>query len=302
MRSAPVTGTAPAVAPTRASLAPAFAGAGALAIKTPPASVANQPVMAKLAPPPAPVSFAAQQQQLASNGGRPLAPTQVAQLRQSAPPNAGPTTLFKPAAVTPATGGLKPAREGLTAAAPVAGVSNSGFVSRPVAAVQPPAAQQTLSRPTTPVTPTASRVPQPPTVTGSSKVARPPATGGSSNAPQPVVNPNTAHVPQPPLTTATPPHVAQPHVAQPTATTNRVTTGATGGAATHPATTTGGAGAPQAAAAAGSAGQGAGQSGGSASDPTGQVKKHKSTKVTTPPVAPKDEHQDSEKGRKGAGR
>jgi hypothetical protein len=56
-------------------------------VPRPPAAVANQPVVVKIAPPPPPVSFARRQQALQSNPGVPLNPEQVQQIRQSSPPS-----------------------------------------------------------------------------------------------------------------------------------------------------------------------------------------------------------------------
>jgi hypothetical protein len=58
-------------------------------VAAPPASMMSRQVVAKAPPPPAPVSFQSQQAALAQNGGRPLAPTQVQQIRSQAPPTAG---------------------------------------------------------------------------------------------------------------------------------------------------------------------------------------------------------------------
>jgi hypothetical protein len=108
MRSAPVTGMAPAVVPTRASLAAAPEGGRALV--APPASIQNRAVVAKMAPPPPPVPFAAKQQALAANGGRPLNPSQETAIRQSHPAFASANqATYKPAAHVPAGGGLKAA-------------------------------------------------------------------------------------------------------------------------------------------------------------------------------------------------
>jgi hypothetical protein len=77
-----VVGTAAPVVPVRASVLAATSNARAIA---PPASIANRPVVARLAPPPAPVSFAAKQSLLAANPGRPVAPQQLQVIRQQTP-------------------------------------------------------------------------------------------------------------------------------------------------------------------------------------------------------------------------
>jgi len=75
--SAPVAYNAPAVAPSKQ----AVLGSGAPAATKPPAALANRQVVAKTAPPPPPVSFAKQQQAIQSNGGKPLAMSQVRQIQ-----------------------------------------------------------------------------------------------------------------------------------------------------------------------------------------------------------------------------
>lgn len=132
MQTAPPMGSAPAIVPTRASLAAVNTNESA---KAPPSAIESRAVVANVAPRPAPIPFAAKQQALAANGGRPLAPAQEAAIRQSSPTLSSPNTaLVKPASYSPNGGGLKPARGGLTAAAPVAGAAGQGFVPRTVAA------------------------------------------------------------------------------------------------------------------------------------------------------------------------
>ncbi|HMI52869.1 MAG TPA: DUF6600 domain-containing protein [Candidatus Saccharimonadales bacterium] len=76
--SAPVAYNAPAVAPSRQ----AVLGGGAAARVRPPAALQARAVVAKTAPPPAPATFAKQQQAIEANGGRPLAPSQTRQIEQ----------------------------------------------------------------------------------------------------------------------------------------------------------------------------------------------------------------------------
>jgi hypothetical protein len=73
--SAHVNATTPTVAPQQKSVL----GAGAVSAVRPPARFQERPVVAKATPPPAPVSFVKQQQEIQTNGGRPPA---VSQLRQ----------------------------------------------------------------------------------------------------------------------------------------------------------------------------------------------------------------------------
>ncbi|HET8925780.1 MAG TPA: DUF6600 domain-containing protein [Candidatus Acidoferrum sp.] len=75
--SAPVAAAAPAVAPPRQ----AVLGAGATTNVKPPASLETRAVVAKTAPPPAPVSFAKQQQAIKANEGRPIAISQMRQIQ-----------------------------------------------------------------------------------------------------------------------------------------------------------------------------------------------------------------------------
>src|SRR5207253_3131056 len=60
-------------------------GAGAEARVRPPAPALSRPVVARMAPPPAPVSFAKQQEIVRENGGRPPA---ISQIRLAQPENA----------------------------------------------------------------------------------------------------------------------------------------------------------------------------------------------------------------------
>ena len=73
--SAPSAPMTPAVAPQQRS----FLGAGAAARVTPPANVAARAVVARNAPPPAPISVSRQVQAVQSNGGRPLASSEIRQ-------------------------------------------------------------------------------------------------------------------------------------------------------------------------------------------------------------------------------
>jgi hypothetical protein len=87
MRQAQVIGAAPKVAPQRESVLAAGNGRKASA---PPASMTSRPVVAKLAPPPPAVSFAAKQQMLQQHPGTPVAPAQLQSLRTQAARNPAP--------------------------------------------------------------------------------------------------------------------------------------------------------------------------------------------------------------------
>ncbi|HEY2461175.1 MAG TPA: DUF6600 domain-containing protein [Candidatus Acidoferrum sp.] len=75
--TAQVSAGAPAIVPQRQ----AVVGAGrAENVRRPPATVVNRTVVAKTAPPPAPVSFERRQQAIQANGGQPIAKSQARQL------------------------------------------------------------------------------------------------------------------------------------------------------------------------------------------------------------------------------
>ena len=99
---AQVVGSTAPIAPVRESVL--ARPAGAAAVRTPPARVADRAVFAKTAPPPPPVSFAARQQALQANGGRPLDPAKVESLRAT-------DHAARPAVVrSPAAGVARPER------------------------------------------------------------------------------------------------------------------------------------------------------------------------------------------------
>jgi hypothetical protein len=81
MASAPVMGSTAAIAPRRESVL-----AGQVRTNVPPARFADRQVVMHSAPPPPPVSFAAKQHALESNGGRPLDTNTMNSLRTNAPP------------------------------------------------------------------------------------------------------------------------------------------------------------------------------------------------------------------------
>jgi hypothetical protein len=85
------TTAAPAIAPVRQSVLGVNAG---MSVKTPPSAIASRPVVARLAPPRAPVSFASEQAAIRANGGRPLSATQLLRMRPYTP--ATPVRLASP--------------------------------------------------------------------------------------------------------------------------------------------------------------------------------------------------------------
>jgi hypothetical protein len=76
-----VTGFAPAIAPERVSV---MAG-GMVAVRTPPAMIVQRTVVVRSAPAPPPVAFAARQEALRQNPGRPLDANQMNTLRAAQP-------------------------------------------------------------------------------------------------------------------------------------------------------------------------------------------------------------------------
>ena len=86
------TSAAPAIVPARESVLGANAGR---AVRTPPRALVDRAVVARLAPPRAPVSFNREQAAIRANGGRPLAMTQLSQMRPNTP--ATPVRLARPA-------------------------------------------------------------------------------------------------------------------------------------------------------------------------------------------------------------
>ncbi len=77
---APVAFSAPNGAPSRQSVL----GAGAPTSRRPPEQTLSRPVVAKTAPPPAPVSFAKQQEAVQANGGRPLGTSELRRMQPQA--------------------------------------------------------------------------------------------------------------------------------------------------------------------------------------------------------------------------
>ncbi|HEV2270108.1 MAG TPA: DUF6600 domain-containing protein [Steroidobacteraceae bacterium] len=85
------TSAAPPIVPGRESVLGANAGR---VVKAPPRALADRPVVARLAPPRAPVSFTREQAAIRANGGRPLPVTQLSQMRPNTP--AVPVRLARP--------------------------------------------------------------------------------------------------------------------------------------------------------------------------------------------------------------
>jgi hypothetical protein len=158
---AQVLGAAPPVAPQRESLV----GAGANAnVARPSQAVMTRQVVNRAAPPPAPVSFQARQAAIAQNQGRPLAPEQVAQIRQQQPAAAMNAAPVRSAAAPTSQTNRLDSRP--PSARPVPNVAPAGqqpAVSRPaVVPSERPAAQ---ARPTPEARPVPAAQPAPAAVT-----------------------------------------------------------------------------------------------------------------------------------------
>jgi hypothetical protein len=77
-------GVGPAIMPVRESV---LGRRPDMNVRRPPAAFVNRPVVARVAPPPAPVPFERQQEAIRANGGRPLARSQITQLQPVAAVN-----------------------------------------------------------------------------------------------------------------------------------------------------------------------------------------------------------------------
>jgi hypothetical protein len=76
------TTAAPAITPVQQSVLGASAGR---AVRTPPRALVDRPVVARLTPPRAPVSFAREQAAIRANGGRPLPMAELSRMRPNTP-------------------------------------------------------------------------------------------------------------------------------------------------------------------------------------------------------------------------
>jgi len=206
IRSAQVIGTAP-VAPNRQSVLGAAASGARVA--QPPAAVQNRAVVAKLAPPPAPVPFSQRQQALAANPGRPLNSGQVQSLRGNQPAASRPY-------VRPAQGSFSSA--GRTSVG--TGAGGGPGQARPQAPT-PPASPQTGAGRERP-----AQQPRPGEFRPSAPVAQPNRTPPQPRAvpAEPPNNPQRPPANQPPPRSA-PPQSAPPQSARPVQPQGRPATG-----------------------------------------------------------------------------
>jgi len=92
---------APAIAPVRQSILGVNEGRG---VRTPPRAIMNRPVVARLAPPRAPVSFSREQAAIRANGGRPVPVAELARMRPVTP--VAPVRFATPSGARPS--GLEP--------------------------------------------------------------------------------------------------------------------------------------------------------------------------------------------------
>jgi hypothetical protein len=143
---------APAIAPQRESVLGARADTASRAAR-PPANVLSRPVVARTAPPPAPVPFDRQQPALAKNPGRPLPTADVQQIRQSAPPPTAPVRVVDMGRVKRVQPNIQPT----VGAGPQAAPSP---VPQPAQQKAPPGRQQPAPRVSQPQ----PQTPQPPVV------------------------------------------------------------------------------------------------------------------------------------------
>ena len=194
IQSAP-TAVAPPVAPVRQALAPV---AGTRPATRPPMRAISAPVVAKVAPPPPPVPFAAKQASLQQNLGRPV---NIPAIRQTVP--------ARPVATAPVVRVAPPARQVTPQVQPTRPPSAPVAPNRPMTPGQPqqqnfpPRTPQPQQQPVTPrppqQPPVVPRPPQQPTVTPRVE----------QNTPQQPVTPRPPQ--QPPVT----PRVEQQREQQP---------------------------------------------------------------------------------------
>jgi hypothetical protein len=180
--SAPVVAVAQ-VAPARTSVL----GAAPAVTAKPPEAVLVRAVVAKAAPPPAPVPFAAKQTALAANAGKPLDTAAVAALKPTAPAVAPPAV--KVVAATPAPVALPPK--------PLAAASAARSPAETTAAT-PPVAAASTPQPRPPVASASAAEPRPPVAAASAPQPRPPAAAASALQPRPPMAAASAAVPRPP--------------------------------------------------------------------------------------------------------
>jgi hypothetical protein len=156
-------------------------------VTRPPDHVLARPVVARVAPPPAPVPFEARQKALEAQPGRPLDPGTLETLRGKEPSKALLVPAVRPAApprdAPEAKHALKPAREGLAAPKPAAveGFARPPAVVAPAPAETPGKAAQP-GRPSREAPPAAADKPRP---EEPGKAVKPGEVSSSENVPEP---------------------------------------------------------------------------------------------------------------------
>ncbi|MFZ0910107.1 MAG: DUF6600 domain-containing protein [Candidatus Acidiferrales bacterium] len=148
-------------------------------VARPPAAAMSRPVVAKAAPPPAPISFASQQKAIQANAGKPLAPAQLSAIRPA--PSMTPRTQVR---VAPP----------VTSRPPAAAVGNKP--GQPPAANKPPTQPAAGNKPA--VTPPAQ-----PAKPANNAAGAPPARPDRPPTAQPAYKPPPANANQPPKQPAT---------------------------------------------------------------------------------------------------
>jgi hypothetical protein len=208
IRSVQVVAAAPVV-PQRSSVLGTGNNPGASVVR-PPVNVAARVVVAKIAPPPPPVRFEAQQQALQQNPGHPVAPQQLQSIRQATPAAAAPRIPIKtvnPAQVhafTPVPQATRPV------------VNNPAPASRPQGVVPaytpPPAANRPATQPAYTPPPAVNKPATQPAYTPppANKPAPAPAYNERpANAPAPQYTPRPQNAPPPVVNKPAPPPAQQ---------------------------------------------------------------------------------------------
>ncbi|HLW86368.1 MAG TPA: DUF6600 domain-containing protein [Candidatus Sulfotelmatobacter sp.] len=183
-----------AVAPSRGAVVGVHVGA-AVHVAAPPAAVMNRQVIARQAPPPAPVSFAVKQQALAAHPGQPVARQEMQRIR---PANSGAQPMVRqvPASANAGRPGNSPA-------------ANRPQMNRP-AMNQPAMNQPAVNRP--------SQMQQNAPVENARPAETPAARPGTANVGRPVNQPGNspaANHPQPNQPAMNQPTMRQPAMSQP---------------------------------------------------------------------------------------
>lgn len=150
IQSAQVLGANPAIVPARASVV--------IGASRPAPVITAHAVVARTTPPPAPVSFEAQQQALAQNHGVPLRPAQVAQIRAQQPA----AVVARP--TVRAIGSTAPAAASSPVAAPANRMNSRPPSATPLPGTPAPVVQTRPTQPAaTPARPAAASEPRPAT-------------------------------------------------------------------------------------------------------------------------------------------